>query len=260
MVNCASSIGSEIDISEKDTWLAVTTISFDIAALELYLPLITGAKIILASREETVDGAQLFARLNDSRATVVQATPSMWQLLLDTGWERPSKFTILCGGEALSRPLADRLMDGDTSVWNLYGPTESTIWSTMHRVELGDDPVYIGRPIANTQIYILDDHMQPVPLGVPGDLFIGGDGLARGYLNRQDLTSERFVRHPFSDDPRLRLYRTGDRARYRAKGNIEFLGRSDNQVKIRGHRIEFGEIETILNQHPVGKRIRDRGS
>ena len=160
--------------------------------------------------------------------------------------ETSRQIHYLCGGEALSRQLADCLLDGADSVWNLYGPTETTIWSAIYRVEPSDRPVYIGRPIANTQIYILDNYLQPVPIGVHGDLYIGGDGVARGYLNRAELTAERFVRYPFSDDPDAHLYRTGDRARYRPGGNIEFLGRSDHQVKIRGHRIELGEIEAAM--------------
>jgi amino acid adenylation domain-containing protein len=264
VVNCLSSIGTQISLAPHDSWLAVTTISFDIAALELYLPLISGAKLILANRDESIDAVQLLARIRASGATVIQATPSMWKLLFDSGWRRPGKSTILCGGEALSRPLADRLLDGADSVWNLYGPTETTIWSAMYRVEPGDRPVYIGRPIANTQIYILDNYLQPVPIGVHGDLYIGGDGVARGYLNRPELTAERFILNPFSDDPTARLYRTGDRARYRPGGNIEFLGRSDHQVKIRGHRIELGEVEAMLNQHPAVKECvivaRDRDS
>jgi amino acid adenylation domain-containing protein len=250
VVNCFSSIGKQIDLMSQDVWLAVTTISFDIAALELYLPLISGAKIILANQEECVDGAQLLARLKASRATVMQATPSIWKLLVDTGWERRDGFKILCGGEALARQLADRLLDRSSSVWNLYGPTESTIWSTVARITPDERPVSIGRPIANTQIYILDSHLQPVPIGVAGELLIGGDGLARGYLSRPELTLKKFIPNPFSDNPDSRLFRTGDRAKYRADGNIEFLGRVDNQVKIRGHRIELDEIEIILNQSP----------
>jgi amino acid adenylation domain-containing protein len=264
VVNCLCSIGREIDLSARDAWLAVTTISFDIAALELFLPLITGAKLVLASKSESGDGAHLLARLKASQANVIQATPSLWKLLLDSGWERGHNLKILCGGEALSRQLADQLLDRSTAVWNLYGPTETTIWSTMQRVEPSDDPVLIGRPIANTEIYILDCYLQPVPSGVHGDLYIGGAGLARRYLNREDLTAESFLRNPFSDDPDARLYRTGDRARYRPTGNIEFLGRSDHQVKIRGHRIELGEIETILDRHPAVKEsvilARDRDS
>ena len=175
-------------------FLAVTTISFDIAALELYLPLITGAKLVLASRDEALDGKLLLDRLTECGATAMQATPSAWKLLLDAGWRGSRNFKILCGGEALSRQLADQLLEGGASLWNLYGPTETTIWSTIAKVEPGESPVPIGRPIANTQIYILDSHLQPVPVGVHGELYIGGDGLARGYLNRPELTAEKFVR------------------------------------------------------------------
>ena len=180
-------------------FLAVTTISFDIAALELFLPLITGAKLVLADRDEVQDGRSLLVRLAESAATAMQATPSAWRLLLDTGWRSSRNFKILCGGETLSRHLADQLLDGGASLWNLYGPTETTIWSTIAKVEPGETQVVIGRPIANTQIYILDSHLQPVPVGVHGELYIGGDGLARGYLNRPELTAERFVANPFSE-------------------------------------------------------------
>jgi amino acid adenylation domain-containing protein len=250
VVNCLCALGDRIGLSAQDIWLGVTTISFDIAALEIFLPLITGAKVVLASRTESLDGIELSKRLKSCGATVMQATPTSWNMLLDAGWEGSPEFKVLCGGETLSRRLAERLTQSGAPVWNLYGPTETTIWSTMYSVEPGVFPVYIGRPIANTQIYILDAHMQPVPIGVHGDLYIGGAGLARGYMNREELTAERFIHNPFSDDPESRLYRTGDRARRRPDGNIEFLGRSDNQVKIRGHRIELGEIEATLNQHP----------
>ena len=253
VVNCLSSIGEQIELSPRDSWLAVTTISFDIAALELYLPMITGSKIILANQDESVDAARLTARLQASDATVMQATPSMWSLLVETGWESKSGFKILCGGDMLSRQLADQLLGRSSSVWNLYGPTESTIWSTLSKVSADDKLISIGRPVANTEIYILDAHLQPVPIGIPGDLYIGGDGLARGYLNHPELTAEKFVPSLFNDRPNSRLYRTGDRAKYHADGDIEFLGRDDNQVKIRGHRIELGEIEAILNQHPSVK-------
>ena len=249
VVNCLRSIGREINLSRRDSWLAVTTVSFDIAALELFLPLITGARLILTSREESGDSVQLLARLRASQATVMQATPSLWKLLVETGWQSRRGFKILCGGEALSRQLADELLKHGGSVWNLYGPTESTIWSTLAKVEADDYPITIGRPVANTRIYILDAHLRLVPIGVHGDLYIGGDGLARGYLDRPELMKERFIQDPFSDDSASRLYRTGDRARYRPGGQIEFLGRDDNQVKIRGHRIELDEIENILNQH-----------
>jgi amino acid adenylation domain-containing protein len=255
VVNCLCSVGDQIGLSTQDTWLTVTTISFDIAVLEIFLPLITGVKVVLASRTESLDGTELSKRLRSCGATVMQATPTSWNILLDAGWEGSPEFKILCGGEVLSRRLAERLTQSGAPVWNLYGPTETTIWSTMYRVEPGAAPVYIGRPVANTQIYILDAYMQPVPIGVHGDLYIGGAGLARGYMNREELTAERFIHNPFSDDPESRLYRTGDRARRRPDGNIEFVGRSDNQVKIRGHRIELREIEAILSQHPSIKEI-----
>jgi len=250
VVNCLIAIGKQIDLSPQNKWLAGTTISFDIAALELFSPLITGAKLVLANSEESGDATRLIAQLKTSQANVMQATPSMWQLLFEMGWQCPAGFTILCGGEALKHGLADRFLNDTDSVWNLYGPTESTIWSTMARVTPDASSVPIGRPIANTQVYILDSNLQPVPIGVPGELYIGGDGLARGYLNRAQLTAERFIRNLFSADPDALVYRTGDRARYRPDGNIEFLGRCDDQVKIRGHRIELGEIEATLAQHP----------
>ncbi len=182
----------------------------------------------------------------------MQATPSAWRLLLDAGWKaRRLQDSLWWGG--LYRPLADQLLKDGASLWNLYGPTETTIWSMIAKVEPGEGSVLIGRPIANTQIYILDCHLKLVPIGVYGEIYISGDGVARGYLNGRSLTSERFIRNPFSDDPDARLYRTGDRARYRPDGNIEFLGRTDNQIKIRGHRVELGEIEAAINQHPTVK-------
>ena len=186
VLNCLHSVRQRVDLTQNDVLLAVTTISFDIAALELFLPLITGAKLVLADRDEVQDGRSLLVRLAESAATAMQATPSAWRLLLDTGWQSSRNFKILCGGETLSRHLADQLLDGGASLWNLYGPTETTIWSTIARVEPGETTVVIGRPIANTQIYILDSCLQPVPVGVHGELYIGGDGLARGYLNRAE--------------------------------------------------------------------------
>ena len=248
VVNCLCAIGKQITLSERDVWFAVTTIAFDIAGLELYLPLTSGAKIVLSTREEALDGRLLSFRLTASGATAMQATPSTWRLLIDSGWEGVDGFKILCGGEAMPRDLAEALLTRG-EVWNLYGPTESTIWSTVYKVGSGEGPVPIGRPIANTKIFIFDSHLQPVPIGVHGDLYIGGDVLARGYWNNPELTSENFIPDPFSDKKNARIYRTGDRARYRSNGSIEFLGRTDNQVKIRGHRIELSEIESVLMQH-----------
>lgn len=249
-VNFLNSMRQEPGLSQQDVLLAITTISFDIAALELYLPLIVGAKIVLVSREVASDGVQL-SNILAHGVTVMQATPATWQLLLESGWQGNKQLKMLCGGEAMTRSLADRLLQKGNSLWNMYGPSETTIWSTARKVEPGTDSVAIGRPIANTQIYLLDPHLQPVPIGVPGELYIGGDGVARGYLNRSDLTAQRFIPNPFSDRQGNRLYKTGDLARYLPDGNIEYLGRIDYQVKIRGFRIELGEIETVMRQHPA---------
>jgi acyl-CoA synthetase (AMP-forming)/AMP-acid ligase II/acyl carrier protein len=237
-------------LTDQDTLLSVTTLSFDIAGLEIFLPLSVGGRLVMVSRFVATDGTQLLERLNDCVATVMQATPATWRLLLAAGWSGSPQLKILCGGEALSRELANQLVEKGASLWNLYGPTEATIWSTIDRVENTEGTVCIGRPIANTQIYLLDEHLQPVPVGVPGELYIGGAGLARGYLNRSELTAQKFIVNPLSQEPSARLYKTGDLARYQRDGNIEYLGRIDHQVKVRGFRIELGEIEAVLSQHP----------
>ncbi|MGB3292551.1 MAG: amino acid adenylation domain-containing protein [Phormidesmis sp.] len=263
VVNFLRAMQDELQLTPEDILLAVTTLSFDIAVLELFLPICTGARTVLASRTLASDGAQLGSALDRLGVTVMQATPATWRLLLAAGWAGQARLSILCGGEALPQALADQLRQRGHALWNLYGPTETTIWSAMHRVDQKTEEtapadhsalVSIGRPIANTQIFILDRHRQPVPIGVPSELHIGGAGLARGYLNRPDLTQEKFIPHPCSQASRERgerLYRTGDLARYRRDGTIEFLGRLDHQVKIRGHRIELGEIEALLAQHPA---------
>jgi acyl-coenzyme A synthetase/AMP-(fatty) acid ligase/acyl carrier protein len=241
-------------LTENDVLVAVTTISFDIAALEVYLPLITGAKLIFASRLTASDGRQLLSLLTRTNATVMQATPITFRLLLEAGWKGTPKFTPLCGGEALSRDLADRILACDVPLWNMYGPTETTIWSATSQVLPGTGPVTVGPPIDNTQFYVLDSNAQPVPMGVPGELFIGGDGVARGYYKRTDLTAERFLPDPFRDSPGARMYRTGDLVRRLSSGDLEFLGRLDGQIKLRGFRIELGEIESVLAQHPSVKQ------
>jgi amino acid adenylation domain-containing protein len=249
VVNFFESMRREFLLTDKDVMLSVTTISFDIAGLELYLPLTIGARVVLVSREVALDGKRLVASLENVQATVMQATPSTWKLMLLSGWQGSRRLKILSGGEALSPELAEALRKAGGSVWNLYGPTETTIWSTAWRVKPGSGPMSIGRPIANTQVYVLDRNLQVVPIGVPGELHIGGDGVARGYLKRPELTAEKFIPDPLSAKPEARLYKTGDLARYLTDGDIEFLGRIDNQVKIRGFRIELGEIEAVLNQH-----------
>ena len=240
-------------LSEQDTLLAVTTYSFDIAALELFLPITVGARLVVLSRETASDGIRLSAKLTDSNATVMQATPATWQLLLAASWQGQGnhQLKILCGGEALPGQLANQLLKRCDSLWNMYGPTETTIWSAACQVEKDLSVVPISQPIANTQFYILDQYAQLVPVGVPGELHIGGDGLARGYLNRPELTAEKFIPNSFSAKPAARLYKTGDLARYSPNGEIEYLGRIDHQVKVRGFRIELGEIEAHLSQHPA---------
>ena len=169
----------------------------------------------------------------------------------EIGWQGCESLRILCGGETLPRPLADQLLEKSQTVWNLYGPTETTIWSAVQQVVAGESEVSIGRPIANTQLYLLDKRHQPVPIGVPGELYIGGDGLARGYRGRPELDKERFLTAVLGGDGATRLYRTGDLVRWRPDGQLEFEGRLDHQVKVRGFRIELDEIEAVLGQHPA---------
>ncbi len=240
-----------VGLTAEDSWLAVTTLSFDIAALEIFLPLLTGARLIIASQDVATSGSALVEMLARTEATVMQATPVTWRVLLASGWQGNKALKVLCGGEALPLDLARQLLVKAGSLYNMYGPTETTIWSSVYEIKPEHTAISIGRPIANTQIYLLDGHLQMVPIGVPGELYIGGDGLARGYLHRPELTDERFIPHPFSTQPGARIYRTGDLARYRADGTIELIGRIDHQVKIRGFRIELGEIEALLRQHPL---------
>ena len=240
--------------SSDDILLAVTTLSFDIAGLELYLPLTVGGRIELVSRQTASDGRLLRKRLDSVRPTMMQATPATWRMLIDAGWSEAPQLTALCGGEALSRDLAEQVLPRVRALWNMYGPTETTIWSTLSKIEPGDGEITIGRPIANTDLYILDGGLQPVPVGVPGELYIGGAGVARGYRRRADLTAERFIPNPFSKDPSARIYRTGDQAKYLQDGQVVHLGRLDHQVKIRGFRIELGEIESALATHPGVKQ------
>jgi amino acid adenylation domain-containing protein len=250
VVNLLASMQRTVEVTGDDVLLAVTTLSFDIAGLEIYLPLISGAQLVLASADDLVDGRRLRDLLVDSKATVMQATPATWRLLIEAGWQGSPNLKILCGGETFPPELAKDLTARSNSVWNVYGPTETTIWSSVYRVTGQEQgPIPIGRPIANTCIYILDSDRNPVPANVIGEIYIGGDGLARGYLNRVQLTAERFVRNWLERDRSPRLYRTGDWGRFRSNGEIEYLGRVDNQVKLRGMRIDLGEIESVLVAH-----------
>ncbi|MEZ4703116.1 MAG: amino acid adenylation domain-containing protein [Rhodothermales bacterium] len=247
LVNLLSSMQDEPGIVDGDVMLNVTTLSFDIAGLELYLPLIAGATLVILSKEQSMDGRQLAEAIDRHRVTIMQATPATWRMLIEAGWQGKASLKALCGGEAMAPALARDLLSRCGSLWNMYGPTETTIWSSVHRIAPKDQVISIGLPIANTQFYVLDEHLQAAPLGATGELYIGGAGLARGYHNRPDLTAERFVDHPFAEGEKL--YRTGDLARMLPDGTFECLGRTDAQVKIRGFRIELGEIEANLDEH-----------
>jgi amino acid adenylation domain-containing protein len=253
-VNFLMSMAREPGLSNEDTLLAVTTLSFDISVLELFLPLAVGAKLVVVSREVSADGGHLLEALRASNATIMQATPATWRMLLTAGWEQLQPLKVLCGGEALSSDLAGKLLKKASSLWNMYGPTETTVWSTYYKVIDADGPVPIGHPIANTALYVLDKNKQLVPIGIPGELYIGGTGVTRGYLNRPELTADRFITDPYTNETGARLYRTGDLVRYRSDGNIQYLNRLDNQVKIRGFRIELGEIEAALVKQDAVKQ------
>ncbi|GCE28513.1 hypothetical protein KDA_39970 [Dictyobacter alpinus] len=252
LLNFLAAMLPRLQLQEQDRWLAITSISFDIAALEIFLPLLCGTQISLAPRHFSSDGAALARHLDEEAITIMQATPTTWQLLLTAGWRPHADLQVLCGGEAFPPALASQLHPART-LWNLYGPTETTIWSAAARLAALErtSPVPLGAPLDNTTLYVLDRVGQLVPPGVPGELFIGGQGVARGYFRQAGLTAERFLPDPFSATPGERLYRTGDVVRYRANGRLEYLGRGDQQIKLRGLRIEIGEIEAALVQHPT---------
>ncbi len=249
LANFLGSMRIEPGLAEDDVVAAVTTISFDIAGLELFLPLMVGARIELVDRDTAADGLALARLLETSGATVLQATPSTWRLLLEARWQPQRPLRALCGGEGLPRDLADQLLERVGELWNLYGPTETTVWSSACRVEPSPAAITIGRPIANTQIHVVDVRGEPLPVGLVGEICIGGDGVALGYHGRPELTAERFVEDRLGPRPGARLYRTGDLGRWDESGQLHHLGRSDHQVKIRGYRIELGEIESVLAAH-----------
>ena len=246
MVNFLTTMADRPGIGPADVLVAVTTLSFDIAGLELFLPLTVGARVVVAPADVANAPGPLIQLMVASGATVMQATPATWRMLVDAGWTGGGALKVLCGGEALPVALAGELVRRGVQLWNMYGPTETTVWSTTRQVESPGQATNIGRPIANTTVYILDAALAPVAVGEAGELHIGGAGMAKGYLRRPELTAERFIDHPFDTTPGARVYKTGDLVRWAPDGTIEFLGRLDHQVKIRGFRIELGEIETAL--------------
>jgi len=246
LVNFLFSMQKRPGIKPGDSLLAITTISFDIAGLELYLPLISGAELVIADTESAKDGRVLLDMIEGQNISMMQATPSTWRMMIEAGWEKKLSLKILCGGEALPKDLADKLIARSSSLWNMYGPTETTIWSAVKQISASDESITIGRPIDNTQLFILDDYLKPLPEGSVGEIYIGGDGVARGYLNRPDLTNERFADNPFHDFAGKKIYRTGDLGKFVDGGEVQCLGRIDHQVKIHGYRIELEEIEQAL--------------
>ena len=247
-VNLLTFMARELRMNENDVFPALASFAFDMCIPELYLPLVSGGRVIVGEKHLAANGEELAALLRESGATVVHATPTTWSLLLQAGFTGQGLKRAI-GAEPLPQELCTRLLEADPSLYNFYGPTETTVWSAFHHFCSSDEPIVIGRPLANTQIHILDKNLQPAPVGVLGEIHIGGDGVTCGYLNRPELTAEKFIPNPFSNKPGSKLYKTGDVGRYLADGRIEFQGRVDNQVKIRGYRIELGEIETVLNHH-----------
>jgi amino acid adenylation domain-containing protein len=249
LVKGVLAMGSVVRPTPDDVWLAVASASFDPVLVELFLPLVHGNTVVVAGDAQVLDGDALRALLSTSKATVLQATPLTWRMLLESDWKGPLR-VALCGGETLVPPLAAELAARCEEVWNIYGPTETTVWSTAHRVTLSDRRVVpVGKPLPDTSVHILDEEMRPVADGSSGEVWISGGGVARGYHRRAELTAERFVADPFGP-PGSRLYRTGDLGRLCGDGALELLGRADHQVKLSGHRVELGEIETCLQEHP----------
>ncbi|MGN4848975.1 amino acid adenylation domain-containing protein [Bacillus cereus group sp. MYBK134-1] len=255
LTNFLCSMAEKPGFTNQDRILALTTICFDISGLELFLPLVVGGQVEILTTDVSRDGFKLKEKIENGYATVVQATPATWEMLINAGWEKKMNIKILCGGEALSEDLATKLCERGDEVWNLYGPTETTIWSSISKVRPGEK-VTIGQPIANTQIYVLDEELYTVPTGVEGDIYIGGAGVAKGYRNRPNLTNERFIPNPFDASKLSKLYKTGDAGKLLPDGSFECLGRKDNQVKLRGYRIDLEEIEAVIEREtPIEKAI-----
>lgn len=250
VVNFLYSMAEQPGFTADDSVLAVTTLSFDIAVLELYLPLLVGGTTVVASKEMSADGGLILNAIEQHNITLFQSTPATLRLMIAAGWKGQGSLKVLCGGEPMPTDLVVPLFERCSELWNMYGPTETTVWSSVFKITDPAAPILIGKPIANTQIYLLDANLQPVPVGSDGEIYIGGAGVTLGYLNQDQMTSERFVENryfnPFADYCNYRLYRTGDLGRYRRDGNLQFLRRNDKQVKVRGFRIELGEIESAF--------------
>jgi amino acid adenylation domain-containing protein len=249
LTNMLIAVSNDVGLSCSDVVLATTTISFDISTFEIFAPLIAGAHLVVAPRSVAIDGKLLAEAIEKHGVTMLQATPAGWRVLLEAGWEGQAGLKMLTAGEPLTWILAQRLLERGADLWNLYGPTETTVYATGSQIRK-DTKITVGRPLANCTAYVLNEHRQRVPVGSIGELFIGGVCVGAGYLNRPELTSERFLADPFSSEPGARLYRSGDLARELPNGEIDLLGRADNQVKLRGYRIELEEIEAFLDSHP----------
>jgi amino acid adenylation domain-containing protein len=250
VANVLGYLWREIGVSKNDKLLAVATYTFDISVLDFFLPLMAGATLVIADKETALDGMKLKNALINQSITVMQATPATWRMLIDSAWEGSKTFKILCGGEAWTRRLADMLLPKCEALWNLYGPTETTIWSAVNRIKPGNGNITLGAPVPDTSFYLLDEKLRPVQKGDEGELYIGGIGLAKGYLNNKPLTDERFILNPFEAD-NGKLYKTGDLVKYNKNGELEYVGRTDFQVKIRGYRIELEEIEKLAEGRPA---------
>jgi amino acid adenylation domain-containing protein len=249
VTNLLASFRRAFKLSSDDRFVAVTTLSFDIALLELLLPVVCGADLVIATADETREPDRLRSLIERTAATAMQATPQTWRLLVSAGGVPAGLRLRLCGGEALPAELADQLAAPGVSLWNLYGPTETTVWSAAGVVTSAAEAAEIGPPIDHTRVYVLDERLMPVPVGVVGEVCLGGRGVARGYHDRPRLTARSFRPDPWSDEPGPRMYRTGDLGRWREGAGLELIGRNDHQVKIRGFRIECGEIEAVLRAH-----------
>jgi amino acid adenylation domain-containing protein len=254
VINLVYSMAVAPGICATDKTFAVTTISFDAMVMEIYLPLLFGACVVLVDEETRRDGQLLLEKAVKNKITVMWGTPSIWQILLDSGWETPLNLKALIGGEPVPLPLAHELISRCSELWNIYGPTETTVCCLLTQISVNDNPITVGKPVSNTQIYLLDTNGIPVNHGELGEIVIAGDGVSLGYLNRPELTNDRFVPNTFNTESNTKMYLSGDLGKLLPNGQIQCFGRKDQQVKVRGHRIELGEIESVINSLPEIKR------